>query len=83
MTTTRAANRNTAVDSASGCSRRTTTPTSPGPSAASSHVLADLQRDAVTCTWELTVRQLHQAFSQCMLAPSTGLPAVAASPELA
>jgi RNA polymerase-binding transcription factor DksA len=34
-------------------------------------------------TWDLTVRQLHQAFSRCMAAPSTDLPYVGASQELA
>jgi RNA polymerase-binding transcription factor DksA len=34
-------------------------------------------------TWDLTVHQLHQAFSRCMTAPPTNLPEIGASQELA
>jgi RNA polymerase-binding transcription factor DksA len=42
-----------------------------------------MQRDAIALTWDLTVHQLHQAFSRCMAAPSTDLLNAGASQELA
>jgi hypothetical protein len=42
-----------------------------------------MQRDAVALTWDLTVHQLHQAFSRCMAAPSTDLLDAGVSQELA
>jgi RNA polymerase-binding transcription factor len=81
--TMRSDTRRTTGDSASACADHATTPTSPGLSNASPRVGADMQRDAVALTWDLTVHQLHQAFSRCIAAPSSDLPDVAASQELA
>jgi RNA polymerase-binding transcription factor DksA len=42
-----------------------------------------MRRDAHALTWDLTVHQLHQAFSRCMATPSNDLADVGASQELA
>ncbi|MFF5289063.1 TraR/DksA family transcriptional regulator [Paractinoplanes globisporus] len=46
-------------------------------------MLADMQRDAVALTWDLTVHQLHQAFADSLATPSTELLDAAGSQELA
>ena len=81
--TTRAATSSPTVDSPSTHPGHPTTPTSRGRSDASPRVVAEMQRDAVALTWDLTVHQLHQAFSRCMAAPSTDLLDAGAAQELA
>ncbi|MEU8606504.1 TraR/DksA family transcriptional regulator [Actinoplanes sp. NPDC048791] len=79
MMTTGTATSNAATDSASRYPGHATTP----PSLGRSDTPPRNFNDAVALTWDLTVHQLHQAFSRCMAAPSTGLPDVGASQELA
>jgi RNA polymerase-binding transcription factor DksA len=43
----------------------------------------DMRRDATALMWDLTVHQLHQAFSRCLAAPSIDLADAGASQELA
>jgi RNA polymerase-binding transcription factor DksA len=80
--TTRATTSSPTVDSPSTCSGHAITPIRPGRSDLSPRVFADMQRDAVALTWDLTVHQLHQAFARCLAAGSTELDA-GASQELA
>jgi RNA polymerase-binding transcription factor DksA len=81
--TTRAATCSPTVDATFARPVHATTPIRPGRSDPSPRVFADMQRDAVALTWDLTVHQLHQAFSRFITAPSSDLPDDAASPELA
>jgi hypothetical protein len=83
MMTTRSANCRSTVDAPSAFPSQATTPTGPGRSDALPRVVAALQRDAVALTWDLTVYQLHEAFSRCMAAPSTDILDAGASQELA
>ena len=80
--TTLVANSSPAGDFPSTCPGHSATPIASGRSDASSHV-AHRQRDAVALTWDLTIHQLHQAFSQCMAAASTDILDAADSQELA
>jgi len=82
MMITRAATPSPTVDTPSTFPGHATTPTSPGRTDASPRV-AERQRDAVALTWDLTLHQLHQAFSRCMAAPSTDLLDAGAAQELA
>jgi RNA polymerase-binding transcription factor DksA len=83
MMTTATATSTPATDSASAYPGHTTTPPSLGRSDTPPRDFDDMRRDAVALTWDLTVHQLLQAFSRCMAAPSTDLPNVGASQELA
>jgi len=58
-------------------------PIRPGRSNPNRQVFADMPRDAVALTWDLTVHQLHQAFARSLAAPSTELLDAAGSQEMA
>jgi RNA polymerase-binding transcription factor DksA len=82
--TTRAAISSPTVDSPSTRRVHATTPIRPGRSDPSPPVSADMQRDSVDLTWDLTVHQLHQAFARCLATGSTELlDAGASSPSSA
>jgi RNA polymerase-binding transcription factor DksA len=60
-----------------------TTPPRDGRSDTRRGEFGDKRRDATALTWDLTVHQLHQAFSRCIAAPSNNLPDAGAAQELA
>jgi RNA polymerase-binding transcription factor DksA len=81
--TTRAATSSPTVDSPSTRPGHASTPIRPRRWDPSPRVFADMQRDAVALTWDLTVHQLHQAFARCLATGSTELLDAAASQEMA
>lgn len=81
--TMRAATSSPAVDAASALSRHATAPVRASRSDPSPRVFADMQRDAVVLTWDMTVHQLHQPFARCLALPSTKLLDARASQEVA
>ena len=81
--TTRAATSSPTVYATFARPVHATTPIRPGRSDPSPRVFADMRRDAVALTWDLTVHQLHQAFARCLATPSTELLDASASQELA
>jgi RNA polymerase-binding transcription factor DksA len=83
MMTTRAVTSSPAVDARFARPGRAGTPLRRGRSDPTPRVFADLRRDAVALTWDLTIHQLHQAFGRCVAAPSTEPPDDALSQELA
>jgi hypothetical protein len=83
MMTTRAATPSPTLDATFTPPVHAATPIRRGRSDPSPRVLADMQRDAVALTWDLTVHQLHQAFGRCLATPPTELLGVSASQELA
>jgi RNA polymerase-binding transcription factor DksA len=83
MMTTRAVTSSPTVDARFARPGRAATPLRRGRSDPTPRVFADLRRDAVALTRDLTIHQLHQAFRRCVAAPSTEPPDDALSQELA